>query len=192
MPDAFISMTTSWASGVGSANLINSSPRSPVKTTPRIASSACSPVGTILNRKTRSAKGERRRSGATLNFKPFRGLRGLIATLHGVVFDIFARGRPGRQSDRAGGDIDHQRDQRGIENERNNAMRGGGAADGLVGDADVGDLRGHADDEREVHKVPVVGMLVLIAAGKLQAARFGAPVIIMRVMQREGGMHRRP
>src|SRR5579871_3551231 len=37
MPEAFISITTSWASGVGSGNCINSSSRSPLKTTPRIA-----------------------------------------------------------------------------------------------------------------------------------------------------------
>src|SRR6267378_5132043 len=49
MPDAFISMTTSWASGVGSGNCINSSPRSPVNTTPRIVSSACFCCGPILN-----------------------------------------------------------------------------------------------------------------------------------------------
>src|SRR5882757_5612668 len=70
--------------------------------------------------------------------------------------------------------------------------RGRSAADGLVGNTDVGDLRGHADHEREIHKVPVVGMVVLVAARKLQAAGFGAAVIIVGVMQREYGVHSRP
>src|SRR5215470_10102053 len=40
MPEAFISTTTSPGPGVGSGNSISSISRSPVKTTPRIASSA--------------------------------------------------------------------------------------------------------------------------------------------------------
>src|SRR6516164_3188063 len=40
MPEAFISTTTSSGPGVGSGNSINSISRSPVKTTPRIGSSA--------------------------------------------------------------------------------------------------------------------------------------------------------
>ena len=35
-------------------------------------------------------------------------------------------------------------------------------------------------------------MIGLVAAGELQAAGLGAAVIIMGIMQREGGMHRRP
>src|ERR1700676_1855760 len=46
MPEAFIiSITTSWASGVGSRNCISSNPRSPVNTTPRMVSSRFVLVG---------------------------------------------------------------------------------------------------------------------------------------------------
>ena len=44
-------------------------------------------------------------------------------------------------------------------------MRRRGAADGLVGNTDVGDLRGHADHEREIHKVPVIGVIGLVPLG---------------------------
>ena len=37
-----------------------------------------------------------------------------------------------------------------------------------------------------------IGIVVLVAAGKLQAARFGAAIKLVRVVQREGGVHRRP
>src|SRR5436190_2018356 len=69
---------------------------------------------------------------------------------------------------------------------------GRGAADDLVGDPDIGNLRGHADHEREVDEVPVVGVFMLVAAWKLQAARFAAAIIFMGVVQRERGVHRRP
>src|SRR5882757_4904378 len=98
----------------------------------------------------------------------------------------------GTASDRAGGNVDHQGHQRGVVDERDDAVGGGGAADDLVGNADIGDLGGHADDEGEIHEVPVVGVIVLVAAGKLQAAGLAAAVVVMGVMQREGGMHRRP
>src|SRR5439155_6822570 len=42
--------------------------------------------------------------------------------------------------DCARGDVDHQRQQRGVEHERDDAVHGRGAADDLVGDPDVGDL----------------------------------------------------
>jgi hypothetical protein len=45
-------------------------------------------------------------------------------------------------------------------------VRRRGAADGLVGNTDVGDLRGHADHEREIHKVPVIGVIVPVPAWK--------------------------
>src|ERR1700704_4588537 len=57
MPDAFISITTSWASGVGSSNCISSSPRSPVNTTPRMASSVCSCLWSDHDRKNVIGKG---------------------------------------------------------------------------------------------------------------------------------------
>ena len=63
-------------------------------------------------------------------------------------------------------------------------MRHRGAADGLVGNADVGDLRGHADHEREIHKVPIVGVVLLVPAWKLQASGFGTAVIIMDLYSR--------
>src|SRR5216684_3046156 len=57
MPDAFISMTTSWASGVGSGKGISSSPRSPVNTTPRMVSSVCYCLWPDLGRKNVIGKG---------------------------------------------------------------------------------------------------------------------------------------
>src|ERR1700738_655022 len=45
MPEAFISITTSWASGVGYRNCFSSNPRSPVNTTPRMVSSRFVLVG---------------------------------------------------------------------------------------------------------------------------------------------------
>src|SRR5262247_1344868 len=62
-----------------------------------------------------------------------------------------------RWLDRARGDVHRQRQQRGVEDERHDAVRRRGPADALVGDADVGDLGRHADDERKVDEVPVVG-----------------------------------
>src|SRR5262245_42660389 len=84
-------------------------------------------------------------------------------------------------SDRARRDVDHQSQQRRVEHEGDDAVYGGGAADDLVGDADVGDLRCHADDEGEINKVPVVGLLPVVAARELQAARFAAAIVVMRV-----------
>src|SRR6185312_1794695 len=52
--------------------------------------------------------------------------------------------------DRTRGDVDHQRHEGGVVDERDDAVHGRGAADGLVGDADVGDLGGHADHEGEI------------------------------------------
>src|SRR5713226_6102616 len=57
MPDAFISMTTSWASGVGSGKGISYSPRSPVNTTPRMVSSVCYCLWPDLGRKNVIGKG---------------------------------------------------------------------------------------------------------------------------------------
>ena len=101
--------------------------------------------------------------------------------------------RPGRQvSDRTPRDIDHQRDQRGVEHERDDAVHGRGAADDLVGDADIGNLRGHADHEREVDEVPVIRLGMRVAARKLQAAGLAAAVEIVRVVQRKGGVNQSP
>src|ERR1700731_3876246 len=173
MPDAFISITTSWASGVGSANGISSSPRSPVKTTPRIASSRFS-WGPILNGKTGLARGE----PAELKMRSsFRGAQSANPESRDSGFASPTRpGMTPLKSNRAGRDIDHQRQQRGVEDERDDAVHGGGAADGLVGDADVGNLRGHADHEREIDEIPVVRVFMGVAARELQAAGLGAAV----------------
>lgn len=50
-------------------------------------------------------------------------------------------------SDGAGGDVDHQGEKRGVEDEGYDAVRCRGAPDQAVGDPDIGDLRGHADHE---------------------------------------------
>src|SRR4051794_6514773 len=73
---------------------------------------------------------------------------------------------PGRRlrRNRARRDVHRQSQQRRVVDERDDAVRGGGAADGLVGDADVGDLRGHTDHEREIDEVPIVGVVFLVSA----------------------------
>src|SRR5450631_596041 len=65
-------MTTSWASGVGSGNCISSSPRSPVNTTPRIASPACSCLWPILNAKIVMVKARTDSALASLIIWEFR------------------------------------------------------------------------------------------------------------------------
>src|SRR5258705_1575351 len=195
MPDAFISMTTSWASGAGSGNCINSSPRSPVNTIPRIAASVCLCLWFDLERKNVIGKGRTDRELQAVAPAPRKiGAGGYGSRLARSL----SSGRPKAgpvglagttRSNRTRGDVDHQGEQCGIEYKRDDAVRGGGTADGLVGDADVGDLRGHSDHEREIHKVPVVGVVVLIAARKLQAARLYAAGIIVGRMQPEGGGH---
>src|SRR5262249_35057942 len=72
----------------------------------------------------------------------------------------------GRASNRARRNVDGDRQQRGIEEERDDAVRGGGAADDLRRDGYVGNLRGHADDEGEIDEVPIVRFLL---AGKGEA-----------------------
>src|SRR5262249_41764193 len=46
--------------------------------------------------------------------------------------------------------------------------------------------------EGKIDEIPIVGMVVAVAARKLQASRRAASIIFMRVMQREGGVHRGP
>jgi len=69
---------------------------------------------------------------------------------------------------------------------------GDGAADSLVSDAHIGHLRGHADHEGEIYEIPIVGIVMPVAAGKLEPAGLVATVILVRVMQRERRVHRRP
>ncbi len=62
----------------------------------------------------------------------------------------------------------------------------------LAGDGDVGDLRGHADHQREIEEVPIVGVVV---AGKIQAADDAVTtlaVIFVRVVQGEDRVHEDP
>ena len=66
------------------------------------------------------------------------------------------------------------------------------APDDLAGDGDVGDLRGHADDQREIEKIAIVGFVV---AGKMQPAEFlvaAFAVIFVRIVQRKDRVHERP
>src|SRR2546428_4084798 len=91
--------------------------------------------------------------------------------------------RAARALDRARGDVDRQREQRGVEDEGHDAVGGDGAADLLVGDADVRHLRGHPDDEGEVDEVPVVGLR--LAAREGHAAADGLVVELIGVVQRD-------
>src|SRR3954462_8533535 len=93
---------------------------------------------------------------------------------------------------RAGGDIHHQRHQSCTEYKRNDGVRGRGAADGPVGDSYIGALRRHPDHGREIDETPAVGVVVLVAAWKLQSPRLGAAIVVVGIMQGERGVHRRP
>src|SRR3989454_10442933 len=89
---------------------------------------------------------------------------------------LAARPRGGRLAagrlrllDRARGDVDRQGEERGVEDEGHDAVGGDGAADLLVGDADVGHLRGHPDDEREIEQVPASGLRLAAPGGQATA-----------------------
>jgi len=64
-------------------------------------------------------------------------------------------------------------------------------AHGPAGYLDVGHLEGHAEHEREIHKVPVIRLL---GARKLQAGRGQAPLVVevMGIVQREHHVHEHP
>src|SRR5262249_57422059 len=83
------------------------------------------------------------------------------------------------------GQIDRQGEERGVEHERHDAVRGRGPADQLAGDGDIGHLRRHADDERKIDEVPVVGLAV---AREGQAAPIGLVIELMGVLEREDRM----
>src|SRR6266850_8242954 len=87
--------------------------------------------------------------------------------------------------ERARGNIHGQREQRGIEDERDDAVAEYGPADRLAAHRHVGDLRAHADHEGEIGEVPVVRFL--LAAGKFHAAAFAAVLVVelVRIMQCE-------
>src|SRR5262249_1071816 len=89
--------------------------------------------------------------------------------------------RAAETSNRAGGNVHRQRQQCRIEEERHDTVCVDGVADRAPGDGNVGDLRGHADDEGEVDEIPVVRRLL---AGKVEATRLvvARAIEIMRVM----------
>src|SRR5216683_2375674 len=64
--------------------------------------------------------------------------------------------------------VDAERQDDRIEEEGDDAVAESQAAHDATGDLHVGDLAGHADDEGEIEKVPVVGILL---AGEAKAAR---------------------
>jgi hypothetical protein len=73
-------------------------------------------------------------------------------------------------------------------------VQGGDAAELLTADLDVGGLVGDADDQGEVQKVPVVGVIL---AGKDQALSIafscvGRGVEFVRVVQGEDDVHEQP
>src|SRR5262245_4789575 len=95
-------------------------------------------------------------------------------------------------SDRARRDVHRQCEQRGIEDERYDAVAEDGAADRLAAHRHVGYLRAHPDHEREIHEIPIVRLA--LAAGKLHAAALAVilVVVFMRIMQREDRVRERP
>src|SRR5262245_42460167 len=96
-----------------------------------------------------------------------------------------------RSLDCARGDVHHERQHRDVEHKRDDAVRGDGPSDVFRGDRDVGDLRGHADDEREIDEVPVVRLLV---ARKTESSTAGTSLVVklVRVVKRKDGVHEGP
>ena len=93
--------------------------------------------------------------------------------------------------ERARRDIDHQREQRCIEEKREHAMRRDGAANRFRRDRNVGDLRSHADDEGKIDEVPII-RLALAREGEAAAFLTRLDVELVRVMQREDDVCERP
>src|SRR5262245_44004376 len=96
---------------------------------------------------------------------------------------------PPRPSQGTRGQIDRQGEERGVEHERHDAVRGRGPADQLAGDGDIGHLRRHADDERKVDEIPVVGLAI---AREGQASAVGLIVELVSVVEREDRVNERP
>src|SRR6185312_1233431 len=96
----------------------------------------------------------------------------------------------------AGDEIHRKREDEGIEEETEDAVRQHHPAHGPRRHLHVGDLARHADDIGEIEKIPIVRQFV---AGKFEAAailsslaRRVVAVEMMTVMQREHGMNHGP
>src|SRR5215813_15396773 len=63
------------------------------------------------------------------------------------------------RSDQTGDDVDGEGEDHDVEEERQQAVGEAEAAEAVVLDLDVGDLERHADHEREIDEVPVVGLV---------------------------------
>src|SRR5438093_3841926 len=87
---------------------------------------------------------------------------------------------------RTRGDVHREGEERGVEKEGHDAVSGDGAADLLSRNAHVGDLRGHADDQGEVDKVPVVRLFQ--TARERHPADAALVVELVRVVQCEHRM----
>src|SRR5215813_14803577 len=62
------------------------------------------------------------------------------------------------RSDQTGDDVDGEGEDHDVEEKRQQAVGEAEAAEAVVLDLHVGDLEGHADHEREIDEVPVVGL----------------------------------
>src|SRR5262249_16387902 len=100
--------------------------------------------------------------------------------------------RGNRPLNRARRDVHGQREQCGIEHERQYAVTEDGTADRPAAHGHVGHLRAHADHERKIHEIPVVRLAVLVRKFHAAALAFVLVVIFMRVVQREDGVRERP
>jgi hypothetical protein len=113
-------------------------------------------------------------------------------TAWGSTANRGSNSRWGPPSERARRDVDGQGQQRHVEGERDHRVGGDGAAHRLVRDRHVGDLRGHPDHEREVHEVPVVGLLVSSREGHAPGRPPAVAVELVGVVEREHGVDERP
>src|SRR6516165_3342727 len=80
------------------------------------------------------------------------------------------------RSESACRNIDCQRQQRDVEEKRDDGVDRNRVADRPAGDGHVRYLVGHPDHEREVDEIPIVGLLEV--AGKQEAATFAAVLVI--------------
>src|ERR1035437_4389141 len=75
-----------------------------------------------------------------------------------------------------------QRQYRQVEEERQHAVQRHHATDDLAGDGDVGNLRGQADDQREIEKIQIVGLVVLGKIKPTDLSVAALAVIFVRIV----------
>ena len=97
-----------------------------------------------------------------------------------------------RYSKHAGCDIDGERQDGGVEGERQQRLQQNEALHRLCRDADIGRLRGHRDGEREVQEVAVVRVETLVGTGELQAAAMRCAVTSAGIVQGKNRRQEQP